>query len=246
MATFNFDLVGSSFQRNDPAFADRLFSIDGYQMYPPPEDVKYDNNYRITVKQTAAGQFADKGGVGGVEINVAGKVEWKKAAWLRALRERFADNSSEAEFMVWFDPVDQLSYEVIVQSDSIQSNVLEHGFHHYRIKMWGQVLGGEWANLTPVEATTGKVAEFDLASLGWIAEDVTLATMAYEEAIKGQADAVATSSGNEQPTSLEEAMSILPEELTSDPTEPYTPPEPYDPLGVSPHEDLGSSGQFYD
>ena len=206
MATFNFDLVGSDFQRVDSARSDKLYSLDGIQFFPPPEEVKYDNNYRISIKQTAAGQFADKGGIGGVEINVAGKLEWKKAAWLKALREGIFRNSTDEAAMIWYDPVDKVSYECICKSDSFTFNTNEHGFYVYRFKLWGQVFGAEWASLRQVEVTGGKAASFNLASLGWIANDVALSTVAYEDAIKQQADAAASGTGNEQPTDLDSAF----------------------------------------
>lgn len=210
MATFNLQLLDQLEERGLRAGTiDKLFSIDGIALYPPPEEARTTNTYRVTVKQVAAGQVADKGGLGGSEIIISGKVPWAQAGWLLAVQELFVTRASDESFIVFYDPVRRVSYECVVHSDSISTSVVEAHFYKFEIKMTGQVLGNSWVNAPLVEATSsGGINAFDLAALDWVYQDMEWAVQSYEasEAAR-QEGGVSGGSGNQQPTELSDGSS---------------------------------------
>ena len=176
------------------------YSLDGIIFNPPPEDVLYRDTYRVNIKQTLAGQLAQKGGAGGMEIVIRGKVPWTMAGWFNIAMQAVLANADEETFMVWFDPVSQRSYEVVCLSDEFNLNVTQHGFYHYTITLHGQVLGAAWAaEPLALAGITDTIPAFDIASI-----DVAVADAEYwadhmneQQQQQGQNNA---GSGTQQPS----------------------------------------------
>lgn len=207
MAVFNLEMMDQLESRGlKMNTLDKLYSLDGIAIYPPPEEARINDSYRVTVKQVAAGQVADKGGIGGCQIVINGKVPWAQSGWLRTLQEHLAERADDEEFIVLYDPINRRSYECVATASSIAVNVMTPHFFSYEIKLAGQVLGYAWLTATPVEETTTEAVEaFDLASLGWIYDDMEFATIAYEDSMNKLRDGgIPAGSGNQQPTSTDD------------------------------------------
>lgn len=203
MATFDFNNVGAQTPiTTSGATLETLYNIEGVGLWPPPENVRIEDNYRVTVKQVAVGQVADKGGAGGSSISVSGKVPWKWAAWLLWLERRLLESASDESFVVMYDPVNRRTYECVCKSIAVTKNTIEPHFYHYEIRLWGQVLGEQWVDAPLVEETRSEgVQAFDLDALGWMIDDVELSAAAYDNYIADtNAPAVSGGTGTQAPT----------------------------------------------
>lgn len=201
MAQFNLALVGSNRTPSQPSSADRLYSIDGIQFWPPPEEARMNNNYRVSIQQVGTGQIADKGGPGGCQIEVSGIVGWKDAAWLRQLQNRILANASESGHLVFYDPISGVSYECLCKADSAVVNIVKPHLYQYSLTLWGQVLGTAWLDEPTVASSpTAAVQAFDLNALGWLIDEAEAAAKMATESDAMDFPAVATGSGTQPPT----------------------------------------------
>ena len=128
------------------ASINKRYSLAGIEFVYPPSDVSVNDSYRVSVKQTAAGQFADKAGIGGCEITISGKVAVRlnKSLWLQQIRKALLESSVKAEYILFYDAMDNITYDVIVKQQSFTFSDSVQGFNSYRIVLQGQVMGQAW------------------------------------------------------------------------------------------------------
>jgi hypothetical protein len=184
--------------------ADKLFNIDGIMFDPPPHTVIYKDKFRVTNRQSLAGQVGFKGGLGGCEIMVRGKVAWKQAAFLWDLRDLLIERSVDDSFMVWYDPVQQLSYEAICPDAEVEMNVTEAHMYHYGFTLKAQVMGYPW-NMLPL-ATEGygqPIDAFDMTSLDTVVNDAQNFTELWKKAQAQTSNSTAGQGGGQPPPPLQ-------------------------------------------
>lgn len=175
-----FDLSTAS-GKHLPSDTSRHYILNGFALDPPPERIHYGNHLRVTMKNVGIGLTADVGGEGGCEIVVSGKVPKRLAGWYLALREQLRQSSRTGEPMIWNDPFENLTYDVLCPQFDNDFDKEYNNFYCYEIKLEAQVLGLMWATSPVVSrSTTAAVPAFDQQSIGEALNDALLALEGYK------------------------------------------------------------------